>query len=178
MPKIGSCVPLLPLKARLELSVTPPARTVYPLFVRNTVVFGSQLARILTHSCLSWQKELEGHGLWDFNRLSQPYIRTHVLQDAFGAQWKEIASKFLNEFQEMCYEVGLAGVSFAHEKGTDNSRLLCSEYANCCFCRTPRMRPLEPRSLHPGKRLSMRGLRTTEQWLFCNQSRAFESSSK
>ncbi|GAQ80801.1 4-alpha-glucanotransferase [Klebsormidium nitens] len=50
------------------------------------------------------QKELEGHGLWDFNRLSQPYIRTHILQDAFGAQWKEIASKFLNEFQEMCYE--------------------------------------------------------------------------
>jgi hypothetical protein len=43
--------------------------------------------------------------------MSQPYIRAHILQDVFGARWKEVASKFLNEYQEMCYEVSAASVS-------------------------------------------------------------------
>lgn len=50
------------------------------------------------------QEELEREGIWDFNRLSRPYIRQDLLQDKFGASWTFIATNFLNEFQKQCYE--------------------------------------------------------------------------
>ncbi|PIA53200.1 hypothetical protein AQUCO_00900054v1 [Aquilegia coerulea] len=49
------------------------------------------------------QEELEKEGIWDFNRLSQPYIRKQMLQDKFGASWTVLASNFFNE-NENCYE--------------------------------------------------------------------------
>ncbi|XP_052172556.1 4-alpha-glucanotransferase DPE2 isoform X8 [Diospyros lotus] len=50
------------------------------------------------------QEELEREGLWDFDRLSRPYIRQEFLQDKFGASWTFIASNFLNEYQNQQFE--------------------------------------------------------------------------
>ncbi|XP_073104819.1 4-alpha-glucanotransferase DPE2 isoform X2 [Elaeis guineensis] len=50
------------------------------------------------------QEELEREGIWDFNRLSRPYIRQEILQDKFGSLWTVIAANFLNEYQKLCYE--------------------------------------------------------------------------
>ncbi|KAG1371187.1 4-alpha-glucanotransferase DPE2 [Cocos nucifera] len=50
------------------------------------------------------QEELEKEGIWDFNRLSCPYIRQGILQDKFGSLWTVIAANFLNEYQKLCYE--------------------------------------------------------------------------
>ncbi|XP_011079098.1 4-alpha-glucanotransferase DPE2 [Sesamum indicum] len=50
------------------------------------------------------QEELEREGIWDFNRLSQPYIKQQHLQEKFGASWTIIASNFLNEFRKDHYQ--------------------------------------------------------------------------
>ncbi|CAN1256473.1 4-alpha-glucanotransferase DPE2 [Linum perenne] len=50
------------------------------------------------------QEELEKEGIWDFDRLSRPYIRKEFLQEKFGKFWAVIASTFLNEFQKGFYE--------------------------------------------------------------------------
>ncbi|KAH6796601.1 disproportionating enzyme 2 [Perilla frutescens var. hirtella] len=50
------------------------------------------------------QEELEREGIWDFNRLSRPYITQPMLQEKFGASWAVIASNFLNEYQKEHYE--------------------------------------------------------------------------
>lgn len=50
------------------------------------------------------QEELEREGIWDFNRLSRPYIRREFLQDNFGPSWAFIVSVFLNEYQKDCFE--------------------------------------------------------------------------
>ncbi|CAM8985551.1 unnamed protein product [Rhodiola kirilowii] len=50
------------------------------------------------------QEELENEGLWDFDRLSRPYILTEHLQEKFGDAWPLIALNFLNEFQKQRYE--------------------------------------------------------------------------
>ncbi|KAJ0978933.1 hypothetical protein J5N97_014407 [Dioscorea zingiberensis] len=50
------------------------------------------------------QDELEKEGVWDFNRLSRPYIQQGNLQEKFGSLWTIIASTFLNEYQKLCYE--------------------------------------------------------------------------
>ncbi|CAK9178924.1 unnamed protein product [Ilex paraguariensis] len=51
------------------------------------------------------QEELEREGIWDFDRLSRPYILQEVLKDKFGASWNVIASNFMNEYQKDRYEV-------------------------------------------------------------------------
>lgn len=50
------------------------------------------------------QEELEREGIWDFNRLSRPYIRQEILQEKFGSAWAFIATAFLNEYDKNCYE--------------------------------------------------------------------------
>ncbi|XP_061369933.1 4-alpha-glucanotransferase DPE2 [Gastrolobium bilobum] len=50
------------------------------------------------------QEELEREGIWDFNRLSRPYIRQELLQEKFGAAWTFVATTFLNEYDKNCYE--------------------------------------------------------------------------
>ncbi|KAG5556044.1 hypothetical protein RHGRI_006613 [Rhododendron griersonianum] len=50
------------------------------------------------------QEELEREGIWDFNRLSRPYIRHGFLQEKFGAYWTVIASNFMNEYEQQRYE--------------------------------------------------------------------------
>uniref|UniRef100_A0A5B7B0S7 4-alpha-glucanotransferase n=1 Tax=Davidia involucrata TaxID=16924 RepID=A0A5B7B0S7_DAVIN len=50
------------------------------------------------------QEELEREGVWDFDRLSRPYIRQEFLEDKFGASWTFIASNFMNEYQKQHYE--------------------------------------------------------------------------
>ncbi|KAK4481786.1 hypothetical protein RD792_012697 [Penstemon davidsonii] len=50
------------------------------------------------------QEELEREGIWDFNRLCQPYIKQEMLQEKFGASWTIIASNFLDESQKGQYE--------------------------------------------------------------------------
>ncbi|KAL2480812.1 4-alpha-glucanotransferase DPE2 [Abeliophyllum distichum] len=50
------------------------------------------------------QEELEREGIWDFDRLSRPYIRQKLLVEKFGASWPIIASNFLNEYQKDHYE--------------------------------------------------------------------------
>jgi hypothetical protein len=50
------------------------------------------------------QEELEWEGVWDFNRLSLPYVRCHILQQKFGDRWQEIASKYFYEYEHLCYQ--------------------------------------------------------------------------
>ncbi|KAL6896549.1 hypothetical protein ACP4OV_007121 [Aristida adscensionis] len=50
------------------------------------------------------QEELLSEGLWDFDRMSRPYIRQEILQETFGSFWPVIASNFLNEYQKQRYE--------------------------------------------------------------------------
>ncbi|CAL1385793.1 unnamed protein product [Linum trigynum] len=50
------------------------------------------------------QEELEREGIWDFDRLSHPYIKLEFLQEKFGTFWAVIASSFLNEVQKGFYE--------------------------------------------------------------------------
>lgn len=50
------------------------------------------------------QDELEREGIWDFDRLSKPYIRCPLLQELFGERYKEVAKTFLNEYEPLCYE--------------------------------------------------------------------------
>lgn len=48
--------------------------------------------------------ELEQEGIWDFDRLTRPYIRQEILQEKFESFWPIIASTFLIEYQKNCYE--------------------------------------------------------------------------
>ncbi|KVI12197.1 Carbohydrate-binding-like fold [Cynara cardunculus var. scolymus] len=50
------------------------------------------------------QEELEKEGVWDFDRLSKPYILQEFLQEKFGPSWIVVASHFMNEFQKNRYE--------------------------------------------------------------------------
>ncbi|KAG2638907.1 hypothetical protein PVAP13_2NG623200 [Panicum virgatum] len=50
------------------------------------------------------QEEFLSEGLWDFNRMSRPYIRQEILEEKFGSFWTVIAANFLNEYQKQCYE--------------------------------------------------------------------------
>ncbi|KAJ6332227.1 hypothetical protein OIU76_010588 [Salix suchowensis] len=50
------------------------------------------------------KEELEREGIWDFDRLSLPYIRKESVQEKFGASWTFIVSNFLNDYQKGCYE--------------------------------------------------------------------------
>ncbi|KAJ9547973.1 hypothetical protein OSB04_020516, partial [Centaurea solstitialis] len=50
------------------------------------------------------QEELEKEGIWDFDRLSKPYILQEFLQEKFGPSWIVVASHFMNEFQKSRYE--------------------------------------------------------------------------
>ncbi|KAJ9179771.1 hypothetical protein P3X46_008099 [Hevea brasiliensis] len=50
------------------------------------------------------QEELEREGIWDFDRLSHPYVTQEFLQEKFGASWTFIAANFMNEHQKGRYE--------------------------------------------------------------------------
>ncbi|GBG70561.1 hypothetical protein CBR_g6687 [Chara braunii] len=50
------------------------------------------------------QSELEVEGLWDFEKLSKPYVRSHVLKDIFGTRWNEVAARYFHEYAPSCYE--------------------------------------------------------------------------
>ncbi|KAL9331429.1 hypothetical protein ACSQ67_001039 [Phaseolus vulgaris] len=50
------------------------------------------------------QEELEREGIWDFNRLSRPYIKRELLEEKFGAAWTFVATTFLNELDKNFYE--------------------------------------------------------------------------
>ncbi|CAK9278762.1 unnamed protein product [Sphagnum jensenii] len=63
-------------------------------------------------------EELEWEGVWDFNRLSLPYVRCHILQQKFGDRWQEIASKYFYEYEHLCYQA-----SFKEEYNTEKKIL-------------------------------------------------------
>ncbi|EOY08695.1 Disproportionating enzyme 2 isoform 1 [Theobroma cacao] len=44
------------------------------------------------------QEELEREGIWDFDRLTRPYVRKEFLQEKFGDSWTLIVPTFLNEY--------------------------------------------------------------------------------
>ncbi|XP_021745916.1 4-alpha-glucanotransferase DPE2-like [Chenopodium quinoa] len=50
------------------------------------------------------QEELEKEGIWDFDRLSRPYIRQEFLEEKFGSSWTVVAALFLNECQKGHFE--------------------------------------------------------------------------
>ncbi|KAH1194517.1 4-alpha-glucanotransferase DPE2 [Glycine max] len=50
------------------------------------------------------QEELEREGIWDFNRLSYPYIKRELLQEKFGDAWTFVATTFLKEIDKNFYE--------------------------------------------------------------------------
>ncbi|MCO5549092.1 hypothetical protein L7F22_002558 [Adiantum nelumboides] len=76
------------------------------------------------------QEELEREGIWDFNRLSKPYIRYHILQEKFGESCNQLADIFLNEYEHLCYE-------FKEEYNTEKKlvKALESMEASCCSMR-------------------------------------------
>ncbi|XP_024395916.1 4-alpha-glucanotransferase DPE2 [Physcomitrium patens] len=49
-------------------------------------------------------EELEREGIWDFQRLSTPYVRCHILQGKFGDRWTEVAENYFDEFEHLCYQ--------------------------------------------------------------------------
>lgn len=49
-------------------------------------------------------QELEREGILDFNRLSTPYVRCHILIRKFGDRWTEVADKYFDEFEHLCYQ--------------------------------------------------------------------------
>ncbi|KAK4784300.1 hypothetical protein SAY86_018668 [Trapa natans] len=50
------------------------------------------------------KEELERLGIWDFNRLSNPYIQQEFLKEMFGDSWPLIASSFFNKSANNQYE--------------------------------------------------------------------------
>ncbi|XP_044468053.1 4-alpha-glucanotransferase DPE2 [Mangifera indica] len=50
------------------------------------------------------QEELEREGIWDFDRLTRPYVKQEFLQEKFGSSWTYIAANFLQEFHKGRYE--------------------------------------------------------------------------
>ncbi|XP_039000486.1 4-alpha-glucanotransferase DPE2-like [Hibiscus syriacus] len=44
------------------------------------------------------QEELEREGIWDFDRLTRPYVRKEFLEENFGDSWTLIAAIFFNEY--------------------------------------------------------------------------------
>eukprot|EP00898_Chlorokybus_atmophyticus_P004883 jgi/Chlat1/5396/Chrsp35S05221 len=44
------------------------------------------------------QSELESQGVWDFDRLTMPYIRWQHIQDTFGPRAHDVTLKYLEEF--------------------------------------------------------------------------------
>ena len=52
--------------------------------------------RWITAGCAP--QELEAHGIWDFDRLCEPWITDEVLQEVFGAELApEVAARYLQE---------------------------------------------------------------------------------
>ncbi|KAL6052916.1 4-alpha-glucanotransferase dpe2, variant 3 [Balamuthia mandrillaris] len=43
-----------------------------------------------------WNWELEGKGVWDFRRLTDPYVTDELLQTSFGKEWQNIKARFFN----------------------------------------------------------------------------------
>ncbi|EGC36898.1 hypothetical protein DICPUDRAFT_46840 [Dictyostelium purpureum] len=52
-----------------------------------------------------WRSELANNGVWDLDRLTQPYIRYHTLREHFGEYADYTASKFLNEYSSNVYQL-------------------------------------------------------------------------
>lgn len=50
-----------------------------------------------------WRHELEQAGIWDFERLTEPYIRMHLLDELFAESAHEVAAKYLVEAAPGCY---------------------------------------------------------------------------
>jgi 4-alpha-glucanotransferase len=49
-------------------------------------------------------KELTSRGAWfDAQRLCQPYVRSHVLKDMFGAQTNAVIAEFFEEYRSHCF---------------------------------------------------------------------------
>ncbi|KAK9026512.1 hypothetical protein V6N11_039350 [Hibiscus sabdariffa] len=44
------------------------------------------------------QEELEREGIWDFDRLTRPYVRKEFLEEKFGQSWTLISANFFNEY--------------------------------------------------------------------------------
>ncbi|CAL5085294.1 unnamed protein product [Urochloa decumbens] len=85
------------------------------------------------------QEELLSEGLWDFNRMSRPYIRQEILEDKFGSFWTVIAANFLNEYQKHCYEVmqelGLIGLRIQRMPSEPNLEFgIPSQYSYMTVC--------------------------------------------
>jgi 4-alpha-glucanotransferase len=47
-----------------------------------------------------WRYELESQGLWDVNRLTEPYVKTHLLKDQFGSDWEDVRNFFFQEISQ------------------------------------------------------------------------------
>eukprot|EP01029_Cantina_marsupialis_P008210 TRINITY_DN1951_c0_g1_i1.p1 TRINITY_DN1951_c0_g1~~TRINITY_DN1951_c0_g1_i1.p1 ORF type:complete len:693 (+),score=216.71 TRINITY_DN1951_c0_g1_i1:175-2253(+) len=50
-----------------------------------------------------WRDDLQKIGVWDFDRLTKPYIRQHLLEESFGKEWSEIAAIYMNDDGNCCY---------------------------------------------------------------------------
>lgn len=44
-----------------------------------------------------WRHELESHGIWDFDRLCDPYVTPAMLEKEFGEMASEVASRYFND---------------------------------------------------------------------------------
>ncbi|KAF2072528.1 hypothetical protein CYY_006171 [Polysphondylium violaceum] len=52
-----------------------------------------------------WRSELSNNGIWDMDRLTQPYIRYHTLRELFGEYADYTATKFLKEYSPNCFQL-------------------------------------------------------------------------
>lgn len=52
-----------------------------------------------------WHQELEHKGLWDIDRLCEPWITWHILEEVFGDLASEVASRYLVEYKPQHYKL-------------------------------------------------------------------------
>ena len=92
-----------------------------------------------------WDWEMSNVGLWDFNRLTDPYIKRHLLERYYGDRWTAICEHFL-------VSIGLDTFAFKEEFSNEYAiidevkksgdfgvpfldKSLCSLLQNVCFMR-------------------------------------------
>jgi len=61
------------------------------------------------------KEELDSKGLWDRQRLTQPYVRSHLLERRFGKDWENVVRRFFSQ--------GLHG-TYSFKPGLDTEKAL------------------------------------------------------
>jgi 4-alpha-glucanotransferase len=71
-----------------------------------------------------WKDELESAGIWDFDRLCDPYVRLYHCDQLFGDDSWWIQQKFFHQFQRWCFQFK---DEFRSEKAIEEALKLASD---------------------------------------------------